>query len=135
MVTIRNRYRSALSFSALAALGVSLVCTAAPALAANSIAVTSAAATSIGIDYTCESSAGVSSIQAMVGDPTADRPAATGAQTTFNCDGSQHTATVALSPAVGEPALEKGAPVQVRVALVDQSQNVVSGTAKLLTLG
>ncbi|WP_433673001.1 hypothetical protein ACQP06_16470 [Nocardia sp. CA-136227] len=135
MVTIRNRYRSALSVSAFAALGVSLVCTAAPALADNSIAVTSAAATSIGIDYTCESSAGVDSIQAMVGDPNADRPAATGAQTTFSCDGSQHTATVALSPAAGEPALEKGAPVQVRVALVDQSQTVVSGTAKLLTLG
>lgn len=135
MVIVRNRYRSALSATALAALGVSLVCTAAPAYAANSVAVTSAAAGSVGVDYTCESSAGVASIQAMVGDPNADRPAATGTQPTFTCDGSQHTAIVPLTPAAGETPLAAGAGVQVRAALVDQSQTVVSGTARLLTLG
>ncbi|MGW4355835.1 hypothetical protein ACWELJ_27480 [Nocardia sp. NPDC004582] len=134
MVTIRNRYRSALSATALAVLGAGLVVTAAPALADNSIDVTTAVATSVGIDYTCDATAGVTSIQAMVGDPNADRPAATGAQTQFTCDGSPHRAMVVLKPAAGESLLTAGAAVQVRAALVDQSENVVSGTAKLLTL-
>ncbi|MEV0464885.1 hypothetical protein AB0I30_28390 [Nocardia tengchongensis] len=134
-VTIRNRYRSALSVTAFAALGVSLVYTAAPALAANSISVAGAAPASVGVEYACEASAGVSSIQVMVGDPNADRPAASGAQMTFDCDGSQHTATIPLTPAAGESPLAAGAAVQVRAALVNQEQTVVSGTAKLLTLG
>ncbi|MET8428872.1 hypothetical protein [Nocardia sp. NPDC004860] len=135
MVIIPTHHRSTVTAAAVAALGAGVLLAAAPALAANSITVESAGASSIGIDYMCEASAGVAGILAMVGDPNADRPAATGQQDSFTCDGSQHAATIALTPVAGETPLVAGAPVQVRVALVDQSQTVVSGTARLLTLG
>ncbi|MGV9667646.1 hypothetical protein ACWDUL_26020 [Nocardia niigatensis] len=135
MVIFRNRNRSTVTVTAIAALGAGVLLTAAPALAANSISVDAAGPGSISIDYTCEASAGVAGIMAMVGDPNADRPAATGTQNSFTCDGSQHAATIMLTTVAGETPLASGAAVQVRAALVDQSQTVVSGTAKLLTLG
>ncbi|MTE15261.1 hypothetical protein [Nocardia aurantiaca] len=134
MVTIRNRHRSATTAAVLAALGASALLAAAPAQAANTISVNAAGASAVDIDYTCEASAGVASIQAMVGDPNAERPAATGTQTAVICDGSPHTTTIPLIAAAGEPRLATGAAVQVRAALVDQNQTVVSGTAKLVML-
>ncbi|WP_460718777.1 hypothetical protein [Nocardia heshunensis] len=134
MVTIRNQWRSAGVVTALAVLGAVGLFTAPSAFAVNSIAVDSATASAVAIEYTCESSAGVAAIDAMVGDPNAEGPAATGTQTSVTCDGSQHNATIALTATPGQPALASGAGVQVRVALVDRSETVVSGTAKLLTL-
>ncbi|MEC3953126.1 hypothetical protein VMT65_08820 [Nocardia sp. CDC153] len=134
MVTTRIPARATAVVMAFATLGLTGLLAAAPALAANSVTVEAAKPSAVGIDYTCESAAGVASIDAMVGDPNADRPAATGSQTTVTCDGSPHTATIALTPMAGETPLTSGTPVQVRVALVDQSETVVSGTAKLLTL-
>ncbi|MGW4248768.1 hypothetical protein [Nocardia sp. NPDC004722] len=134
MLTIRNQRRSAGVLTALAVLGGAGIVGAAPAFAANSVAVDSATASSVAIEYTCESSAGVASIDAMVGDPNAEGPAATGSQSAVTCDGSQHNATIALTATPGQTPLASGAGVQVRVALVDRSETVVSGTAKLLTL-
>ncbi|APA98985.1 hypothetical protein [Nocardia seriolae] len=134
MVSIRLPRRAtgvAAIFTVVSAAGL---LTAAPASAANTITVDSAGPAAVGIDYTCESGAGVAGIDAMVGDPNAEGPAATGSQTAVTCDGSQHTATIALTAVAGQPPLASGAPVQVRVALVDKSETVVAGTAKLLTL-
>ncbi|MVU78238.1 hypothetical protein GPX89_13415 [Nocardia sp. ET3-3] len=134
MVTSRLSRRTAGAAAAFTALIATGLLAAAPALAENTITVDSAGPSVVGITYTCESGAGVASIDAMVGDPNAEGPAATGSQKSVTCDGSQHTATIALTPVSGQTPLASGAPVQVRVALVDASETVVSGTAKLLTL-
>ncbi|AYF76963.1 hypothetical protein D7D52_27715 [Nocardia yunnanensis] len=134
MVTTRIQRRAIAFATAVAACTAAVSLAAAPALAENSLSVESATSSAVAIQYTCEASAGVAGIEAMVGDPNAEAPAATGVQTSVTCDGSQHTATIALTAAAGQPALTSGATVQARVALVDRSETVVSGTAKLLTL-
>ncbi|MFX0581213.1 hypothetical protein [Nocardia nepalensis] len=127
MVTIRNYRRPAVISAFFAAIGLA----AAPALAANTIDVTGVGPANVGVDYSCDASAGVAAIRAMVGDPNADSPSATGTQNAVTCDGAQHTAVIIL---VGTP-LSAGQTVQVRVALVDRDDTVVSGQAKVASLG
>ncbi|MEV6139598.1 hypothetical protein AB0L63_26810 [Nocardia sp. NPDC051990] len=127
MVTIRNYRSPALIVTVFGAMGLA----AAPALAANTIDVSGVGPANVGVDYSCDASAGVAGIRAMVGDPNADSPSATGAQNAVTCDGAQHTAVIIL---VGTP-LSAGQTVQVRVALVDRNDTVVSGQAKVVSLG
>ncbi|MFQ6394508.1 hypothetical protein ACLMAJ_13705 [Nocardia sp. KC 131] len=134
MVTAPNSQRCARAATALAAIAAASILATAPAHAANTVDITSAAPSSVEVDYNCEATAGVTSLQVMAGEPTTDRPAAIGAQNNLTCDGTQQVATVALTAAGGEPPLAQGAGVQVRAALVDQSDVVVSGQAKVLTL-
>ncbi|MFE6924829.1 hypothetical protein ACFVAV_27655 [Nocardia sp. NPDC057663] len=112
-------------------MGLAVVSAAAPALADNTINITGVGPASVGVDYSCEASAGVVGIKAMVGDPRAESPSATGTQDTVTCDGAQHAAVVVLD---GLP-LSKGQQVQVRVALVDRDDTVASGQANVFTLG
>lgn len=130
----RSHRRSATVVTAFTALSAAGLLTAATAFAANSIDVSGAGPSMVGVEYTCEASAGVTAIKAMLGDPNAEAPAATGTQTSVTCDGSQHTASIPLTAAGGQLP-SSGSPVQVRAALVDQSDTVVTGTAKLLTAG
>ncbi|MEV0296027.1 hypothetical protein [Nocardia sp. NPDC050710] len=134
MVTIRNQQRSVLAPIVFAAMGAALASAAAPALADDGVDITGAAPSSVSVDYSCDASAGVTSIQAMVGEPTAERPAAIGLQNAVTCDGARHVAAVPLKAADGAAPLAAGAVVQVRVALVDQNDIVVSGQAKVLAL-
>jgi hypothetical protein len=134
MMTTRNCQRCARTATVFVAMGAALVLAAGPALAANAVDIAGAAPGGVGVNYSCDASAGVTGIQAMAGDPNADRPAALGAQNTVTCDGAQHLATVPLTGATGEAPLQSGANVQVRVALVDQNDIVVHGQAKVLTL-
>ncbi|MFI7000219.1 hypothetical protein [Nocardia sp. NPDC050175] len=130
MVTIRNYRRSALMLAACGALGLAVMSTAAPALAANAIDVSGIGPTTVLVDYSCEASAGVVGIKAMVGDPNADSPSATGTQSAVNCDGSNQSTEVMLdAPLLADQT------VQVRVALVDAFDTVVSGQAKVAKLG
>ncbi|RJO70885.1 hypothetical protein D5S18_27265 [Nocardia panacis] len=103
---------------------------AAPAQAATSIDIGAVGPANIAVDYSCEPSSGVVAIRAMVGDPNADAPSADGTQTAVTCDGGTHNAIVGL---VGTP-VAAGQTVQVRVALVDRDEIVVTGQAKLLSL-
>lgn len=128
MGTIRNYTRPALVVTAFAA---AVIATAAPALAENSIDVSGVGPANVGVDYSCDAGAGVSAIKVMVGDPNADHPSATGAQSAVTCDGSHQTAVVVLDGAT----LSAGQQVQVRAALVDRDDTVVSGQAKVVTLG
>ncbi|WP_067701553.1 hypothetical protein [Nocardia jejuensis] len=128
---VNTLQRSAGFAAVLAGLGAAAVIAAAPAFATSSVDVTALAQDSVTVDYSCDASAGVSSIQAMVGEASAEGPAATGAQSSVTCDGSQHSASIALSPTAGAAPMPPGAKVQVRAALVDGSENVVTGTARL----
>ncbi|MBF6172204.1 hypothetical protein [Nocardia blacklockiae] len=135
MATIRNYRRPALVTTSLAALAAAAVATAAPALAANTIEITGVGPANIGVNYTCEASAGVTAIKAMAGDPNADRPSATGTETAVTCDGAQQTAVVVLTGTDGSQApLSAGQQVQVRVALVDANDIVVNGQANVFEL-
>ncbi|MFE7802322.1 hypothetical protein [Nocardia sp. NPDC057440] len=134
MMTTRNHHRTVRTATVFASMGAALVLTAAPALAANTVDIAGAAPSSVGVEYTCDAAAGVTSIKVMAGEPTAERPAALGTETNVACDGSQHAATVALAGASGEAPLASGAVVQIRAALVDQNDTVISGQAKVLTL-
>ncbi|MEV4125506.1 hypothetical protein [Nocardia sp. NPDC049707] len=127
MVTIRNYRSPAVIVTVFGAIGLA----AAPALAANTIDVSGVGPANVGVDYSCDASAGVAGIRAMVGDPNADSPSATGTQNAVTCDGAQHTAVIILA---GTP-LSAGQTVQVRVALVDRNDTVVSGQAKVVSLG
>ncbi|SUA79756.1 Uncharacterised protein [Nocardia otitidiscaviarum] len=131
MRTIRNYRRSALLTAALGATATALVATAAPAVAANSIDVTGVGPANIGIDYSCEPTAGVVAAKVLVGAPEADSPSASGSHSALICDGSARSAVIALT---GAP-LSAGQTVQVRVALVDHTDTVVSGRAEVVTLG
>ncbi len=136
MMTIRKYRRPALIATVFGAMGLAVASAAGPALAANTIDVTGVGPANIGVDYSCEASAGVTAIKAMVGDPQADSPSASGTQNAVTCDGAQHTAVVILAGAAGRNApLSAGQTVQVRVALVDRDDTVVSGQAKVVTLG
>jgi hypothetical protein len=136
MVTIRSYRRTALIVTVFSAVGLAVVSAAAPALADNTVDISGVGPANVGVDYSCDASAGVAGIKAMVGDPNADRPSATGAQNTVICDGARHTAVVLMVGADGEDAsLSAGQTVQVRVALVDRDDVVVSGKANVFTLG
>jgi hypothetical protein len=131
MMIVRNSRRAALVATVLGAMGLAAVSTATTAFAANSINVNAVGPVNVGVDYSCDASAGVVAIRAMVGDPNADRPSAIGTQNAVSCDGVQHAAVVVLT---GTP-LSPGQRVQVRVALVDRNDTVVSGQAKVVSLG
>ncbi|MFI6041665.1 hypothetical protein ACIA8C_08515 [Nocardia sp. NPDC051321] len=126
MVTIRNYRRSALVLAVFGAMGLA----AAPAHADNAIDIRDISPANVGVDYSCEPSAGVVGIKAMVGDPYADRPSATGSQNAVTCDGTGQSTVVNL-----DAPLSAGQAVQIRVALVDRDDNVVSGQAKATQLG
>ncbi|WP_067544525.1 hypothetical protein [Nocardia crassostreae] len=135
MVTTRNYRRSTLIAATLAATTAALVSTAAPALAANSIDITGVGPANVGVDYSCDASAGASAIKVMVGAPDAESPSATGAENAIVCNGTQQQAVVTVTGVSGEPApLTKGQTVQVRVALVDLSDTVISGQNKVVSL-
>ncbi|WP_067820728.1 hypothetical protein [Nocardia inohanensis] len=135
MAQISNHRRPVLAFAVCGALGW-VAATAGPAAAANTIDVSGVGPANVQVDYTCEAAAGVASIQAMAGDPNAESPSATGTQSDVSCDGTAHTTVVVLTPAsAASTPLAAGQTVQVRVALVDSGENVVSGQAKVVTLG
>ncbi|WP_280329783.1 hypothetical protein [Nocardia wallacei] len=135
MATYRNYRRPALMATTFATMGLAIAATAAPAFAANTIDLTGVGPANIGVDYTCEAAAGVTAIRAMVGDPNADSPSASGAQNQVTCDGTQQTAVIVLTGTNGEEApLSAGQTVQVRVALVDADDIVVTGQAKVVGL-
>ncbi|MBL1080162.1 hypothetical protein JK358_37785 [Nocardia sp. 2] len=136
MVTIRQYQRLTLTAAAVAAVGSALVVAAAPAFAANAIDVTGIGPTNVGVDYSCDASAGATAIKVMVGAPDAESPSATGAQHAIVCDGTNRTAVIMLEGAGGASSpLSAGQTVQVRVALVDGADNVVSGQNKVVSLG
>ncbi|KAA8877483.1 hypothetical protein F3087_44110 [Nocardia colli] len=130
MVTTRN-YRPALAVATLGAMTLAVVSTAAPALAANSIDVDGLGPVNVQVNYSCDNPTEVSAVKVMVGAPEADAPSAIGEQTDINCTGDQQTTVVTLN---GAP-LGPGQTVQVRAALVDRADTVISGTAKVVTLG
>ncbi|MEV6429833.1 hypothetical protein [Nocardia sp. NPDC051463] len=134
MMTTRNHRGTVRTATVLASMGAALVLTAAPALAATTVDIAGATPNNVGVEYSCEADAGVTSIKVMAGEPTAERPAALGTQNDVACDGTQHAATVSLAGSSGETPLASGAVVQVRAALVDQNDVVISGQAKVLTL-
>ncbi|MFI6166139.1 hypothetical protein ACIBCN_05065 [Nocardia sp. NPDC051052] len=130
MVTIRNYRHSALVLALLGAMGLAITSAATPTLADNAIDIRDVSSANVGVDYSCEASAGVVGIKAMVGDPYADRPSATGSQNAVICDGTGQSTVVNL-----DAPLSAGQAVQIRVALVDRDDNVVSGQAKATQLG
>lgn len=134
MITTRNRGRSAGIATAFAALSAVGVLCAGSASAATSIDIQNAGSDTVGVNYACESGAGVSSVQAMVGGTNADKPSSTGTQMAVTCDGSQHSTTIPMSPAADGTPVQSGDQVQVRVALVDSGGTVVTGQAKAFTL-
>ena len=136
MMTSRNYRIPALVAAALAAMGLAAVSTAAPALAANTIDIKGVGPANVGVDYTCDATAAVSAVKVMVGDPNADAPSAVGTQPEITCDGGPQNTVVVLTGPDGAPAqLSQGQTVQVRVALVDPKDIVVSGKANVFTLG
>ncbi len=136
MISSRNRRRPALVATALAGLGLAAVVTAAPALAANTIDIKGVGPANVGVDYTCDANSGAVAVKVMVGDPKADAPSAVGAQPQITCDGGPQNTVVVLTGPDGSPAqLAQGQTVQVRVALVDSKDIVVSGKANVYTLG
>ncbi|MGO4615020.1 hypothetical protein AB4305_08110 [Nocardia sp. 2YAB30] len=135
MMTTRNCQRSARTAAVFVTMGAALVLAAAPALADNAIDIGGAAPSNVDVNYSCDASAGVTSLRAMAGEPTAEHPAAVGTQNDLTCDGAQHVATVPLAGATGQAPLQSGQVTQVRVALVGQNDVVVSGQSKVLTLG
>lgn len=135
MVTLRNYRRPTLITGIFAAMAAAAVSTAAPALAANTIEVSGIGPSNLAVDYSCDSTARVAGIMAMVGDPNADSPSATGTVSGVTCDGTPQTAVIPLAALDGTDAsLSSGQTVQVRVALVDSDRTVVSGQAKLVSL-
>ncbi|MGV9414662.1 hypothetical protein ACWDOP_32570 [Nocardia sp. NPDC003693] len=134
--TIRNHRRSALVLAALGALGTAAVIGAGPALAENAIDVSGVGPANVGIDYSCDANAGVTAISVLVGGPNAEQPSATGTETSVVCDGKQQTTVVTLAGINGaDGTLKAGEQVQVRVALVDKAETVITGQNKLVTLG
>ncbi|MFQ6392538.1 hypothetical protein ACLMAJ_03720 [Nocardia sp. KC 131] len=134
MMTTPNSRRPASIAAVFTAIAAASVVAAAPALAAATLDITGAGPTMVHVDYSCDDSAGVVSIQAMMGGPNADRPAAQGAQNSVDCNGSPRSATVPLTVDPSQPPLTLGSEAQVRVALVDRNGTVVSGQAKKFTV-
>ncbi|MEV0709346.1 hypothetical protein [Nocardia aurea] len=134
MMTTRNLRTLARTSAAFVAIGAASVALAAPASAANAIDVISANTGTVGVDYSCDANAGVTSVKAMVGEPTAERPAALGVQNAVVCDGTPQTATITIVAAEGEAPLDTGGLMQIRAALVDANNIVVSGQAKIVVL-
>jgi hypothetical protein len=133
---MRSFRRSFLIATGLAATGAVTVLAASPAAAANSLDISGIGPTVVTAGYSCDARAGVVGLEVMVGDPSADKPSATGAQRAVTCDGAHHDATINLVGASpGEVPLRAGRKVQVRAALVDRNDTVISGQAKLATLG
>lgn len=130
MLTIRNYRRSTFVLAVFGALGLAVTSAAAPALADNAIDIRDVGPATVGVDYSCEASAGVTAIKAMVGELDADRPSATGTQDAVNCDGTGQSTVINL-----DSPLSAGQEVQIRVALVDRDDTVVSGQAKPAKLG
>ncbi|WP_157163590.1 hypothetical protein [Nocardia aobensis] len=136
MMTGRNYRSSALFVTALAGMGLAAVSTAAPALAANTIDIKGVGPANVGVDYTCDANSGTSAVKVMVGDPNADAPSAMGTQSQVTCNGQTQSTVVELTGPDGSPAqLQQGQTVQVRVALVDPQDTVVSGKANVFKLG
>jgi hypothetical protein len=136
MMTGRNYRSSALFVTALAGMGLAAVSTAAPALAANTIDIKGVGPANVGVDYTCDANSGTSAVKVMVGDPNADAPSAMGTQPQVTCNGQMQSTVVELTGPDGSPAqLQQGQTVQVRVALVDPQDTVVSGKANVFKLG
>lgn len=131
MVTTRNYRRPVLIAAALGAMTLAVVSTAAPALAANSIDVGGLGPVNVQVNYSCDNPAEVAAVKVMVGAPEAEGPSAIGEQNEVSCTGDQQTTVVTLT---GAP-LGPGQTVQVRAALVDRDDTVISGTAKVVTLG
>ncbi|MBB5912134.1 hypothetical protein BJY24_001001 [Nocardia transvalensis] len=131
MVIIRNYRRPALIASVFGTMGLAVVTAAGPALAANTVDVTGVGPANIGVNYACDAGSGVTSIQAMAGDPNAEAASASGKQPDVTCDGAQHSTVIVLT---GAP-LAVGQQVQIRVALTDSTDTVVTGQAKVFTLG
>jgi len=134
MMTTLNSRRPARVAAVFTAMAAASVVAAAPAFAAATLDITGAGSNMVRVDYRCDDSAGVVNIQAMMGDPNADRPAAQGIQNAVDCDGSPQSATVPLTVDPSQPPLASGAEAQVRVALVDRNGTVVSGQAKKFTV-
>ncbi|WP_157110729.1 hypothetical protein [Nocardia anaemiae] len=134
MMTIPSSGHSARIAAVFTAMAAASVVAAAPALAAATLDISGAGSNMVQVDYSCDDSAGVVSIQAMMGDPNADRPAAQGAQNSVDCNGSPQSATVPLTADPSQPPLTSGSEAQVRVALVDRDGIVVSGQAKKFTV-
>ncbi|MEV6278607.1 hypothetical protein [Nocardia sp. NPDC051832] len=130
MATIQSFRRPALFLTLFAATGAAVITTAAPALADNSINATALGQANIAVDYSCDAAAGVTAVKAMVGAPDAERPSATGVQGGLTCDGNRHNTVVLLNGA----QLSPGQQVQVRIALVDSADNVITGQAKVASL-
>lgn len=116
------------------ATGAALGLVTAPAWAGTTLDIAGASPNSVAVDYTCDPSSEVKSVKAMAGEPDAERPAEIGSQSNPTCDGGQHRVTITLAVATGETALKSGDVAQVRVALMDQSETVITGQAKVLTL-
>lgn len=136
MLTGHNYRRPAFVTTALAALTLAAVATAAPVLADNTIDIKGVGPANVGVDYTCDADSGAVAVKVMAGAPDADAPAATGAQTDITCDGRPRDTVVVLAGTDGSPAqLSQGQTVQVRAALVDAGDIVVSGKANVFTLG
>ncbi|WP_433709197.1 hypothetical protein ACQP2U_21960 [Nocardia sp. CA-084685] len=133
MTTSRNCLRTLRIATVFAPTAAVLVATAAPALAAATIDISRAGPTIVQVTYSCDDSDGVASIQAMMGEPTADGPAAQGAQNAVTCDNTQHDASIPMTETPGRPPMQSDR-IQVRVALVDRNDTVVSGQAKLFTV-
>ncbi|MFF0526774.1 hypothetical protein ACFYT3_00155 [Nocardia amikacinitolerans] len=134
MTTNPNSWRSVRAAVVFTSMAAASVVAAAPALATTTLDITGAGSNMIQVDYSCDGSAGVTSIQAMMGDPNADRPAAQGIQSSVDCDGSPQSTTVPLTADPGQPQPTSGSEAQVRVALVDRDGIVVSGQAKKFTV-
>ncbi|WP_156959563.1 hypothetical protein [Nocardia sp. BMG51109] len=135
MVTVRKARRPALVATVFGVMGAAVVSTAAPALADNTINITGVGPVNVGVDYNCEAAAGVVAVKAMVGEPQADSPSASGTQTEVTCDGAQHNTVIVLAGPNGQEApLSAGQQVQVRVALVDREDTVVKGQANVFEL-
>ncbi|MGW0246753.1 hypothetical protein ACWDYH_08945 [Nocardia goodfellowii] len=130
MATLQNFHRPALGIALFGMAGAAVVATAAPALAANSIDATALGPANIAVDYSCDATAGATAIKAMVGAPDAEAPSAVGVQGSLTCDGNPHNTVVVLD---GAP-LSRGQTVQVRIALVDNADNVITGQAKVANL-
>ncbi|MFC9439459.1 hypothetical protein [Nocardia sp. NPDC057030] len=131
MITTRNSRRPALVAAAFGAMTLAVISTAAPALAGNSIDVGDLGPVNVQVTYSCDDPTAVAAVRVMVGDPQADAPSAVGEQTEVNCIGEKQSTVVTLD---GAP-LGPGQTVQVRAALVDHANTVISGTAKVVTLG
>ncbi|WP_433761456.1 hypothetical protein [Nocardia sp. CA-135398] len=132
MTTTRNCRRTTCVATVFAAIATVLVVTAAPALATATIDISRAGPTIVQVTYSCDNSDQVTSIQAMMGEPTADGPSAQGIQNAVTCDNTQHDTSIPMTETPGQrPAVSDQ--VQVRVALVDRNNTVVSGQAKLFS--